>query len=226
MKTTLAFFLFFVTVCVSSCKSQTENKLRYAALGDSYTIGTGAEPQQAWPVLLTEHLNKKNITAQLIANPARNGFSTQNLIDLELPVFDTCRADLVTLLIGVNDWVRGVDKETFEKNLHFIIEHVQSKLAQKKNLLLITIPDFGVTPEGSAYSRGRDISKGITEFNEVIKESAKKYGLGCVDIFATSRKMKEDASLVAEDGLHPSAKEYAVWEALILPEVLRLLEAK
>lgn len=208
------------------CKSQAEKKLRYVALGDSYTIGTGAGPQQAWPALLTQHLNNKNISTQLVANPARNGFSTQNLIDLELPVFDTCQADLVTLLIGVNDWVRGTDKETFEKNLHLIIEHVQKKLPAKKNLLLITIPNFGVTPEGSVYGRGRDISKGITEFNNIIKAAAKKYELPCVDIFPISQKMKDDASLVAEDGLHPSAKEYAVWEKLILPQALKLLEAK
>jgi lysophospholipase L1-like esterase len=36
--------------------------------------------------------------------------------------------------------------------------------------------------------------------------------------------MKDDATLVANDGLHPSAKEYAEWEKLILPAATKLLK--
>jgi lysophospholipase L1-like esterase len=36
--------------------------------------------------------------------------------------------------------------------------------------------------------------------------------------------MKDDNSLVAADGLHPSAKEYAVWETMILPEAVKMLK--
>ncbi|HRD40506.1 MAG TPA: SGNH/GDSL hydrolase family protein, partial [Bacteroidia bacterium] len=74
-------------------------------------------------------------------------FSTQNLIDYELSVFEESKANFVTLLIGVNDWVRNVDKQTYTKNLQFILDKVQAKLEDKSKILLITIPDFGVTPE-------------------------------------------------------------------------------
>lgn len=205
--------------------AQDKKNIRYVALGDSYTIGTGANENEAWPVLLTQDLKKKNIDVELIANPSRNGFSTENLIERELPVFDTSKADFVTLLIGVNDWVRGVDKNTFAKNLVSILDHVQKKLPAKKNIILITIPDFGVTPQGEIYSKGRDISKGIAEFNDVIKAEAKKRGLLCVDIYGVSKKMKDDLTLVASDGLHPSAKEYAAWEKLIFPAAHKLLAA-
>lgn len=217
-------FLLFLIAAMSS-QGQTKKLIRYVALGDSYTIGTGAKANEAWPVLLTKRLNEKKLAIQLIANPSRNGYSTQNLIDEELPVFDTCKADLVTILIGVNDWVRGVDKKTFQKNLEFILEYVQKKLKNKKNIVLVTIPDFGVTPQGSLYSKGRDISKGITEFNDIIKAEAKKRSLPCADIFEISKKMKSDPSLVAEDGLHPSEKEYAVWETLIFPKVFGLFSS-
>ncbi len=209
-----------------SSQSQNKKLMRYISLGDSYTIGTGAKEEEAWPVLLTQHLNDKQIATALVANPARNGFSTQQVIDEELPVFDNSNADFVTVLIGVNDWVRGVDTKTYHTNLEFILNHVQSKLSNKKNIILITIPDFGVTPEGRNYGSGRDISKGVTEFNTIIKAEAKKRGLVCVDIFNLSKKMKDDLSLVADDGLHPSAKEYAAWEELILPQAIKLLSQK
>ncbi len=217
--------LLLIFIC-TSCMSQNKKTIRYVALGDSYTIGTGALEKEAWPVLLTKNLNAKGVKTELIANPSVNGYSTQNLIEEELSVFDNSAADFVTVLIGVNDWVRGVDAETFQKNLRFILDHVQEKISTKKNIILVTIPDFGVTTQGSRYGGGRDISKGITQFNDIIKAEAIQRGLPCVDIFPISKKMKDNPALVAEDGLHPSAKEYAVWETLILPVTVKLLQAE
>src|SRR6202008_646274 len=123
---------------------------------------------------------------------------TQNVIDYELPVLNKQKqVDLVTLLIGVNDWVRGVNPTEFHKNLNFIIDNVLMKLSNKKNLVLITIPDFGVTPQGKLYAGERNITKGISEFNIIIKSEAKKRNLICIDIFSTTQKMKNDKSLIA-----------------------------
>jgi acyl-CoA thioesterase I len=97
-------------------------------------------------------------------------------------------------------------------------------MPDKSKIILITIPDFGVTPEGKNYGSGRNISDGISEFNALIKEEAKKRKLPVVDIFDISKNMKNDNSLVAKDGLHPSAKEYAVWETMILPEAVKLFK--
>ncbi len=202
---------------------QSTKTLKYIAFGDSYTICTGTlNEKEHWPNILADHLNEAGIKIELIANPSRNGFTTQNVIDKELPLLNST-IDFATLLIGVNDWVREIDKITYQKNLVFCIESIQNKLTKKNNLILITIPDFGVTPQGALYSNGRDISKGITEFNNIIKGEAKKRNLVCVDIFQTSQQMKNNKELTAVDGLHPSAKEYAVWEGLILPEAKKLL---
>jgi lysophospholipase L1-like esterase len=198
--------------------------IRYVALGDSYTIGTGATEAQSWPALLTKHLKENKVNIELIANPSHNGWTTQDVIDNEFSVLDRSKATFVTLLIGVNDWVQGVDAATFQKNLIKIIEHTQQQLPDKSKLLLVTIPDFGVTPTGAHYSGGRDISKGIAEFNKIILDEAKKRNLKTVDIFERSKEMGKDNSLIAGDGLHPSAKEYAIWETLIYPVASAILK--
>lgn len=208
-----------------------ENKnakaIKYVALGDSYTICTGTNSlNEQWPVILAKHLSKEGIVVELAANPAKNGFSTQNLIDFELPVLKKEKPEFVTLLIGVNDWVRGVEKEIFQKNLVYIIDEIQNTLPDKSKLLLITIPDFGITPTGASYANGRNISEGIAEFNAIILSEAKKRSLAVVDIFELSKKMGSDKSLVAADGLHPSAKEYAEWEKVILPVAKEILVKK
>lgn len=200
-----------------------QQPIRYVALGDSYTIGTGANEEHSWPVLLTKHLKENKINIELTANPSVNGRTTQGVIDYELPILDKSKPTFVTLLIGVNDWVQGVDAITFQNNLIQIIEHVQIQLTDKSKLVLITIPDFGVTPTGASYSAGRDISKGISEFNKIIITEANKRQLKTVDLFEVSKEMGINPGLLATDGLHPSAKEYAIWEKLIYKEVYALL---
>jgi len=74
------------------------------------------------------------------------------------------------------------------------------------------------------YSGGRDAAKGITTFNNIILNEAKKRNLKTVDLFEVSKAMKNDGSLVADDGLHPSAKEYAIWEMLIFPVAREVLK--
>lgn len=216
-------FLLIFLLGMSCMSMNSSSKVRYVALGDSYTICEGAGEAESWPVLLTAHLNEAGIPAELIVNPSRTGYTTQDLINKELPVFESSSPTLATLLIGVNDWVRGVEEKTFSKNLVLIIDKIQSKLSEKKNLVLITIPDFSAAPSGKYYGGGRNISEGIAAFNKIIIDEAKKRDLKVVDIFEVSKQMADDPSLVADDQLHPSAKEYAVWEKMIFPVVKEVL---
>ncbi|HSY75354.1 MAG TPA: SGNH/GDSL hydrolase family protein [Bacteroidia bacterium] len=216
-----------VLVLIMACsfhKPVQKNKLKYVALGDSYTCCEGAKTEESWPVLLTKQLNDSGINMELSANPARTGWTTQDLIDNELPIFEQIKPDFVTLLIGVNDWVRGVDSGTFHKNLVFILDKVQGGLPDKSNLILITIPDFGVTPTGAMYSGGRNIAKGIAAFNAIIEKEALKRGLKCIDIYPETQKMKNNKLLTASDGLHPSALEYSKWKSMVYPVVYRCLK--
>lgn len=199
-------------------------KINYVALGDSYTICEGATPQESWPNILTNHLKEKGINIELVANTAHTGYTTQNLIDAELPIAKKSQPTFATLLIGVNDWARGMDNAGFAKRFIQILDSVQKMLPNKNNLLLITIPDFSVTPRGVNYANGRNIANGLQQYNEIIKTEAKIRNLNLIDIFSLSQKMLNAPELVAEDGLHPSAKEYALWEELIFPVAFEMLK--
>ena len=197
--------------------------IRYVAIGDSYSIGEGASPHESWPAILTQHLKEKGIQADLVANPSRTGWTTQQAIDQELRVFRKAHPNFATLQIGVNDWVQGVDEKTFRQRFAFLADQMLTVLGDKNRLLVITIPDFGVTPTGQRYARGRNIPEGIASFNRIINEESTKRGLRVVDVFDLSKKMGNDRSLVAADGLHPSAKEYAEWEKIIFTVAFEVL---
>jgi lysophospholipase L1-like esterase len=212
-------------ILIVTAQSEIEReRIRYAVIGDSYSCGEGATPKESWPELLTQHLNAQGLHVDLVSNPSVTGWTTKDAIDRELPKFINSNPSFATLLIGVNDWVQGVDDATFRKRFSYLLDQMLAVLPNKEHLLVVTIPDFGVTPTGPKYSRHRDVSAGLTRFNQIVIEEAKTRGLRVVDIFSLSKKMGEDRSLVATDGLHPSAKEYAEWEKIIFPAALELLK--
>jgi acyl-CoA thioesterase I len=199
--------------------------IRYAVIGDSYSIGEGASESESWPALLARHLTASGTGVELVANPSRTGWTTQQAIDAELPVWRAARPQFASVQIGVNDWVQGVDARTFQQRLDVLLDAMQKVLPDTNRLFLVTMPDFSVTPTGAMFSGGRDIAAGPTKFNGIIKAAGTARGLQVVDVFALSQKMKGDPTLVARDDLHPSAKEYALWEAMIFPVAQKLVRA-
>jgi lysophospholipase L1-like esterase len=224
MKTAQLLGSLAIILTVTAQSEIERERIRYAVIGDSYSCGEGATPKESWPELLTQHLNAEAWLVDLVANPSITGWTTKEAIDRELPIFIESKPNFASLQIGVNDWWQGVDEAIFRKRFTFLLDQMLSVLPDKKRLLVVTIPDFGATPTGPRYARGRDISKGISRFNQIVTEEAKNRGLTVVDVFPLSKKMASDKSLVAVDGLHPSAKEYAEWEKIIFPAALELLK--
>ena len=196
--------------------------VRYVALGDSYAIGEGVAPEDRWPNRLGKALGEAGIPVELVANPSVTGWTSAQLIEHELPVLEESGASFVTILIGVNDWVQGVTPEEYRERLATAIDRVKAVLPDPGKVLLVTIPDFSVTPKGSIYSRGRDIAAGIAGFNAIINEEAASRALPVADIFPLSQGLG-GAEYVAPDGLHPSGAAYARWLELILPVAKRML---
>src|SRR5947209_9271718 len=220
MKAVVSCLFLFLTFAMAQPEVQ---RIRYAAVGDSYSSGEGGSLKESCPALLTQHFSAQGLQVDFVSNPSVTGWTTKDAIDRELPKFVNSNPNFATLLIGVNDWVQGIDETTFRNRFSYLHEQMLAVLPNKKHLLVVTIPDFGVTPTGPKYSRGRNIHEGILRFNQIVIEEANKSGLQVVDIFPVSKKMGHDKSLVAKDGLHPSAKAYAEWEKIIFPAALELL---
>src|SRR5438552_13197256 len=221
MKAAVSSLFLFLNFAMAQREVQ---RIPSAVVGESYSCGEGASLKESWPALLTQHLNAQGLHVALVSNPSVTGWTTKDAIDRELPKFVNSNPTFATLLIGVNDWVQGIDETTFRNRFSYLLDKMLAVLPNKKHLLVVTIPDFGVTPTGPKYSRGRNIHEGIMQFNQIVTEEARKRGLSVVDIFPVSKKMGQDKSLVAKDGLHPSAKEYAMWEKIISPAALELLK--
>ena len=65
-----------------------------------------------------------------------------------------------------------------------------------------------------------EITAEIDAFNAVNKEETEQAGVHYADITPYSRQAKDDLSLIAADGLHPSGKMYRLWVEEIMKEFL------
>jgi acyl-CoA thioesterase I len=191
--------------------------LRLVALGDSYTIGTSVKPRERWPNQLERALDP-GIDLDLVANLAVNGATSQDVMDTQLRHVSSLDPDLVSLLVGVNDVVGGVDSEAYAANLQSIFQGLLT-LVPAGRIVVLTIPDYTLTPSGAEYGDPAEQAERIAALNGVLERLAAQVGVLLVDIGPVADRVAEDPSLVAADGLHPSAKQYAAWVELIAPRV-------
>ena len=206
----------------SPTPTNAETGLRYVALGDSYTIGTSVAAAETFPDQLVRALGVELPTLRLVANLGVNGYTSGDLIRDELPALDALEPEFVTVLIGVNDVVQGVQSAAYEANVVAILDTLLERLPADR-VITISIPDYTVTPAGADYGDPKQQHDAIAANNAVMERLTGERKLAFVDIFDLSLLAAADRSLVATDGLHPSGAQYGRWVERILPVVERLL---
>jgi acyl-CoA thioesterase I len=194
--------------------------LRYVALGDSYTIGTSIAEPERWPNQLVERVDG----IELVANLGVNGYTSADLIADELPRLDALRPELVSALIGVNDVVQGVSATRYAANVDIILDELLTRLLPGR-IFCVATPDYTLTLMGAAYGDPVQQRDGIARNNAILRDACETRGIAFVpEIFEISRAARDDPSLVADDGLHPSGAQYRRWVDAIEPVVQQLLE--
>jgi acyl-CoA thioesterase I len=197
--------------------------LRYIALGDSYTIGTSTRTEaERWPDQLIARLGPEPPTLELVANLGVNGFTSRDVIEVELPRLDALRPEFASILVGVNDVVQGVAEATFRANAALILDELRRRLAADR-IVSVATPDYTVTPHGAAYGDPTQQSAAIRRNNDILRDLAVGRDIRFVDIYDLSLRALDDRDLVADDGLHPSGRQYALWVERIGPAVEALL---
>jgi acyl-CoA thioesterase-1 len=197
-------------------------RLRYVALGDSYTIGTALKsPTARWPDRLVAAVDPPP-GLELAANLGVNGFTSRDVIEVELPRVAALRPDFVSLLVGVNDVVQGVPAGTYRANAAGILDALLA-IVPADRLVTVATPDYTVTPQGASYGDPATQAAAIRAFNAILRDLAADRGIAFVDIHDLSLRAAEDRSLVADDGLHPSGAQYGLWVERIAPVVAALI---
>ena len=186
--------------------------LRYLALGDSYTIGTGAsDDAHAWPSIIASRLGAE------LTNPAVNGYTTEDLIRDELPLVRTMTPDLVTILIGVNDLVQGRTPDAYRRSVQIIYDEIAGR-----RVVAVSIPTWSYVPAAADFGGADQVERLTGVFNGVALEEARARGFAWIDLGPVSASRIGSDGWIASDQLHPGDAQYAAWAEVIWPVVSRL----
>ena len=195
-----------------------ETQLTYLALGDSYTIGESVEPEERWPVQLTEKLRAEGIAIQVPRIIATTGWTTQDLLRAMDSQLKNEKYDLVSVSIGVNNQYQGKSIDEYREDLYEVFKRaITYSESGVSGVFAVSIPDYGVTPFGA--QNAEEIARELDEFNKVFEEVASEFGVDFYNITPISREAANQPDLIAQDQLHPSGKMYKLWVEHFYPEV-------
>jgi lysophospholipase L1-like esterase len=199
------------------------HRFRYLALGDSYTIGEAVSPSGRFPDQLTRRLRAEGIDVGDPEIIARTGWTTDELAAEIASRAPQGPYDLVTLLIGVNNQYRGRGAGEYRPEFRSLLHRAIALAGSPRRVIVVSIPDWGVTPFAAREQRNATrVAAEIDAFNAAARAEADAAGVAFIDVTAISRRAANDDSLLAEDGLHPSATMYEAWTDEIRPVALRL----
>ena len=188
--------------------------IRYLALGDSFTIGTGIQPERAFPAVLAQRWRDTGRVVELL-NPAKNGYTTDDLIAKELPLAQAFGPTIVTLLIGANDIVRGgSDDARYREQIRRIYRGLRSAEIAPKAVVMLPQPEWSRSPTASPYGTPESLRTRIEHFNRVAAEEAELAGSRFVDLYPLMHRQAA-AEMLATDELHPNVEAHAEWAAAL-----------
>jgi lysophospholipase L1-like esterase len=225
-------FIFFLSACSKDKPGQTvvappstpiiNTVYTWLALGDSYTIGQGVAANERFPTQTTALLLQQGIQVQTPTYIATTGWTTGNL-QASINSNNPNKHTVVSLLIGVNDQYQRRDTTGYRQRFtELLIKAIELANGKKQNVFVLSIPDYSVTPFAAYYDTAQ-IRKEIDWFNNINHNVTQQYNCPYLDITPSTREGRYNSSLIASDGLHPSAIEYKRWADKLAPLILQAL---
>jgi len=161
---------------------------RIVVLGDSLTAGLGLPPDQAYPTLLQQRLDKEGLKYEVVNAGVSGDTSAGGLARLDWALEGDVRVLIVAL--GGNDGLRGLPAEELKGNLSQIIEQAQKRHIQVVLAGMEAPPNFG-----QSY---------IVSFHQIYPELARHYKVPLVPFLLQG--VAGIDTLNQRDGIHPTAE--------------------
>ncbi len=209
---------------IAPVATATKAAVRWVALGDSYTRGEAAERSEAWPAVAADRLRAEGRSVELVANLGRTGWTASDVLAQQVPFLDSHPADFVTVQVGINDLVQGVGESDFRAAFGKLLDAVLTRVRKARRVVAVTIPDFSVARAAPSFGDPAQIHADIVHRNAIIAEESERRFVLVADVFERSRDAVRDSSLLANDGIHPSAAGYADWVPAVLPVLEKALD--
>ncbi len=186
------FFTALITALMFSLSPRTGLADKLIFLGDSLTEGYGVAQDRAFPQLIQQKFKTLNSAWTINASGSSGSTSASTLSRLKWIAKD--RPDVVFILMGSNDGLRGLKIEETEKNLAEALKWA------KQEKIKVIIGQLHVPP-----NYGKDYSK---KFAAIFPRVAKKYNVSLAPFLLD--QVAGISELNQADGIHPNEKGHQI----------------
>jgi len=195
----------FLALLFSFSFSFAQNK-KLVVLGDSLTEGIGVAKESAYPALVEKKIHESSKKDWTVINAGVSGSTTASAMGRMKWLFKS-KPDLLLIVLGANDGLRGLKIEETQKNLAQAIEFAQ---AQKVPVIL-----------GGLYvppNYGKDYTE---KFKKMYLDLSKKYKTPLIPFILD--KVAGDPKYNQADGIHPNEAGHKVIADTVYQEIKGLL---
>jgi lysophospholipase L1-like esterase len=150
-------------------------------------------------------------------NQGISGETSEGLLN-RLDLFDKTQPEVIFVLIGINDLIRGLSDETILTNQQQIVRYLRQVHPQAKIVLQSILPHGGQKATWERRDRLLSIPNSrIRELNQQLKAIAQEEEVSYLDLYPlfadTEGNLKMDLS---SDGLHLNPQGYLIWRSALI----------
>ncbi|PFU93904.1 lipase [Bacillus anthracis] len=183
---------------------------RFVAIGDSFTEGIGDEVEGIALKSWVDHFVELCAFDIEYDNFAKRGLVTNEIRSQQLEKALTFKPDLVSLIAGANDVLKGRwNHQAYKNDMEFMIDKLSKTDA---DIIIANLPDFTVRLPFSSEKKQK-LKEQLLEANEVILSLSREYKLHYIDFW--NNHLVNDNMLWSTDFIHPNSKGYVKVAELI-----------
>jgi lysophospholipase L1-like esterase len=187
--------------------------LTYVVMGDSTSIGQGADYSRSYAVASAQHLAKTHRVT--FVNVGISGATTQDVLNTQLSKAAKYKADIVLLAVGANDARHFVGGKVIRQSVQQTIDGLRQTNCAVR-IVVTGSPAMDTTPRFGLWPAKQLMGLRTRQVNTVFAGLVKKNHLTFAPVAAKTRAaFLADPTLFAADEFHPNARGYTLWTPVI-----------
>jgi lysophospholipase L1-like esterase len=134
-----------------------------------------------------------------------------------LALFDQAQPEVIYVMIGINDLLRGVKDETILMNQRQMIRYLRRVHPQSQIVFQSILPHAGASANWEGRDRLLKIPNGrIHKLNQQLAQVTAQEGISYLDLYPLFIDAQGDLrSELSTDGLHLNSQGYLVWSSAL-----------
>jgi lysophospholipase L1-like esterase len=187
-------------------------ELKYVILGDSTTIGQGADYNASYAYQSAVYLARNHRVT--FTNLGVSGARVHDVRSQQLAKVSALHPDIILLAVGANDVTHLTAKNAFRTDLQTSITLLRKDNPHLK-ILVTGVPDMGAVPRFPWPLRQLAGARS-TQFNDIYADIIAREKLVLAPIAAkTGSVFRAHPEYFAQDNFHPNATGYSLWTPII-----------